>query len=94
MFRAATFLRSSVFEKAISLQQLFFQNTYFFGATLLLSRHFLRIGSSIGQLFFGTASFLAKELLRIKISTEELLYRSRYFCTASAFSEELHLPKS
>ena len=74
--RAAAFLRSSV---VISLQQLFFQNTCF-----------LRVGSSLGQLPCGTATFLAEELFRIKIPTEELLCQSRYFCPASAFSEELH----
>ena len=77
--RAAAFLRSSVFGRVISLQQLFFQNTCF-----------LRVGSSLGQLPFGIATFLAEELFRIKIPTEELLCQSRYFCPASAFSEELH----
>ena len=54
----------------------------------------MRIGSSLGQLLFGTATFLVEELLRIKISIEELLSRSRNFCTVSAFSEKLHLRKS
>ena len=88
------FLRSSVFERVIFLQQLFFQNTYFFEAKLLLSSHVLRIGSSLGQLLLGTDTFLADELLRIKISTEELLCRSMCFCTAPAFTEELHFRKS
>ena len=77
--RAAAFLRSSVFERIISLQQLFFQNTCF-----------LRIGSSLGQLPFGTATFLVEEFFRIKIPTEEFLCQSRYFCPASIFSEVLH----
>ena len=57
------------------------------------SSHFLIIGSSLGQLLFGTVTFLPEELLNIKITTEELLCRSRYFCAASAFSEELHFQK-
>ena len=60
-------------KESFSCSSYYFQNTYFFGAKLLLSSHFLRTGSSLGQLLFGTATFLADELLRIKISTEELL---------------------
>ena len=75
------FLSNSVFERVISLQQLFFQNI---GS----------IGSSLGQLLFGTVTFLAEELLRIKIFIEELLCLSEYFCTASAFPEEPHFRKS
>ena len=66
-----------------------FQNIYFFREKLLPSKHFLRIGSYLGKLIFGTANFLVEELFRIKISTEELVFWSRYFCTASTFSEEL-----
>ena len=81
------------FRKSPSSQQLFFQS-YFFRAKLLPRSQFLRIGSSIGQLLFGTANFLTVELLRIKISTEEVLFRSRNFCTASTFSEEPHFRKN
>ena len=73
-FWGALFSEQSLFSK-----QLFFQKSYFFGAKLLPSSYFLRIGSSLGQLL------LAEELFRIKISTEELPFRSRYFCTASNF---------
>ena len=89
-FRAAAFLRSSFYGTATSWMQLL--NS--FRAKLLPSSHFLRIGSSLEQLLFGTANFLAEELFRIKICIEELLFRSWYFCTASAFSEELYLGKS
>ena len=88
LFGEALFSEQSLFSK-----QLFFQNSYFFRANLLASSHFLRIESSSGQLLFGTATFLAGELFRIKISTEELLFPSRYFCTASTFSEKLHFRK-
>ena len=54
---------------------------------LLESRKFIR------QLLFGTTILLAEELFRIKISTKVLHFQSRYFCTASAFSEELHFRK-
>ena len=37
---------------------------------------------------------MEEKLLRIKVSTEQLLCRIRYFCTASAFSEELHFEKA
>ena len=64
----------------------FFQNSYFFRAKRLASSHFLRKQSSSGQLLFETSTFLAEELFRIKMSTAQLLFPSRYFCTASTFS--------
>ena len=42
---------------------------------------------------FWSSCFLAEELFRIKICTEELLCRSKYFCTASTFAEELQSAK-
>ena len=36
-------------------QELFFQNSFFFGVKLVQSRHFLRIRSSLWQLLFETA---------------------------------------
>ena len=89
-FRVAEFLRSSFFRTVTSSQQLFFQKNYFFKVKLLPSRHFLRTGNSLGQLRFRTSIFLVEKLFRIKISTEELLFRSRYFCIALTFSEKLH----
>ena len=89
--QSSCFFRSSIFKRLIFLQQLFFSEYLFFGTKPLLSSHFLRIGSYLAQLLFGTATFLAEELLRIKMSREEVLCRSRYLCTASAFSEKLHL---
>ena len=92
-FRASDFWRSSIFRTVTSLQQLFFQNSYLLRAKLLPSNHQLRTASSLGQLIVGRATFLVEGLLRIKISTEELLFRSRYFCTTSTFSEKLHFGK-
>ena len=79
----------SFFRTVTFSQELFFQNSFFFGAKILQNSHFLRIGGSLQQLLFGTAIF-SEELFRIKISKKELLFQSRYFCTASTFSEKLH----
>ena len=79
--------------------RIFFQNSYFFRAKLLPSSHFLRMGSSLGQLLFRAATLLAKELFKIKISTEELvfwkvlLHRIKFFRRAlfwrkTSFSEK------
>ena len=65
------FLRSSVFGTVTSSQQLFVQNSCFFGAKLLPRDHFLTIG---GSLLFGKTTFLSEELFRINISTEELFF--------------------
>ena len=88
LFRGSYFFRTaavfSFFRTVTFSQELFFQNSFFFGAKILQSSHFLKTGSSLWQLFFGT-----EELFRIKISKKELLFQSRYFCTASTFSEKL-----
>ena len=73
-------------------QELFFQNSFFFGAKIIQSSDFLRIASSLPQLLSGTAIFL-EELFRIKISKKELPFQSSYFCTASIFSEKPHFGK-
>ena len=92
-FRTAAFLRSSS-SRTVTFSQFLFQNSFFFRAKPLQSKYFLRIGSYLGQLIFEIAIFLAQELLRKKRSTEELLFQSRYFCTASSFSGNLHIGKS
>ena len=97
LFRSSYFFRTaaffSFFRTVTFSQELFSQKSFFFRAKLLQSSHFFRIGSSLQQLLFGTAIFL-EELFRIKISKKELLFQSRYFCTASTFSEKLHFGKS
>ena len=80
------------FRTTTSSQQLFFQNSYFSREKLLQSNHFLRIGSSLGQVLFGTPTFLAEKLFRIKTLPEKVLFRTRYFC--ATFSEELLFEKS
>ena len=78
----------SFFRTVTFSQELFFQNSFFFGAKLLQSSHFLRTGSSLRQLLFRTF-FFSEELFWLKISKIELLFQSRYFGTASTFSEKL-----
>ena len=80
-------------EQSLLRSSYFFQNSYFFRVKLLPNSHHVSTRCSLRQLLFGTATFLAEELFRLKISTEELLFRSSYFCKASTFSEELHFGK-
>ena len=97
LFRGSYFFRTaavfSFFRTVTFSQELFFQNSFFFGAKILQSSHFLRIGGSLQQLLFGTAIF-SEELFRIKMSKKELLFQSRYFCTASTFSKKLYFGKN
>ena len=80
VFWAAAFVRSSVFERVVSLQQLFFSEYL----------NFSERKSYVSQ----QPLFWREELIRIKLSREKLLCRNRYFCTASTFSEKLHLRKT
>ena len=81
----------SFFRTVTFSQQLFFQNSFFLRAKILQNSHFLRIRSSLWQLLSATAVF---SLFGIKISKKELLFQSRYFCTASTFSEKVYYGKS
>ena len=89
LFRSGCFFRAASFFKiATSSQQSFFQDRYFFRAKLLRSSHFFRIGSSLGQVLFRTPpTFLVEKLFSTKTFSEEVLFRSRYFCEASNFPE-------
>ena len=86
LFRGRYFFRTpavfSFFRTVTFSQELSFQNSFFFGAKILQSSHFSK------QLFFS------EELFRIKIAKKELLFQSRYFCTASTFSGKLHFGKN
>ena len=88
------FWGASFFRTVTSPLQSFFQNSYCFWAKLLPSSHFLRIGSSLGQVLFGTPNFLVEKLFRIRNFSEDALFWTRYFCAASTFSEELVFAKS
>ena len=96
LFWCSYFLRTAdvfCFFRTVTLQELFFQSSFFFGAKILQTSHFVRIGSSLRQLLYWTAIFL-EELFRIKVSKKELPFQSIYFCRASAFSEKLHFRKT
>ena len=67
-------MRSSDFGTVTSTHQFFLQSFYFFGAKLLPSNGFFRIGSSLRKLLFGTANFGVKELPKIKITREKLSF--------------------
>ena len=97
IFRGRCFFRTaavfSFFRTFTFSQELFFQKSLLFGAKTLQSSHFLRIGSSLRQLLFGIAIF-SQELFRIKLCKKELLFQSRYFCTASTFSKRVRFGKN
>ena len=93
LFQSSCFFEELLLQNRHSSQHIFSQNDYFFRASPLPSSHFLRLGSSLGQSHYKTATFLTEGIFRIKISIEELLFRTRYFCTASTFSDELHFGK-
>ena len=95
-------LRSSVSGTVTSSQQLFFQNIYFLEAKLLPSNHFLRIGSSLGQLLLAhfRITFSKKLIFQIKnilytyfswrtTFLERLLFQKTLPSIAATFSEEL-----
>ena len=79
-FRTAAFLRSSVFEKVISLQLVIYSEYLIFRSETSTEHPLLENGKFFRSVTFWNSHFLAEELRRIKISTEELLFRSRYFC--------------
>ena len=73
---------------------MFLCGSYFFSAKLLPNSHFLRIGSSSGQLLFGTATFLMKDLVhnkdiyrRATFSMQVLLHINNFFRTDTLMSE-------
>ena len=92
---------SHLFRITSSTQQLLFGTATFWADKLFRIKdsfifgeatfsHLFRVTSLTQQLLFGTATFLAEKLFRIQISAAKLLFRSRYFRTASTFSEQLH----
>ena len=89
-------LRSSVSGTVTSSQQLFFQNIYFLEAKLLPSNHFLRIGSSLGQLLlvhFRT-TFSKKLIFQIRNILYYLLFLESYLFRAATFSKDITLYSS
>ena len=95
-------LSSSVSRTVTSSLQLFFQNIYFLEAKLLPSNHFLRIGSSLGQLLLAhfRTTFSKKLIFQIRnilyyllflgaTFLERLLFQKTLPSIAATFSEEL-----
>ena len=72
-FRAAAFLKFSVFERVISLQQSFFSEYLIFR-----NKIFVKTGSSFGQLLLGTATFLWTICLEQRYLLKSSSDRSRY----------------
>ena len=98
------FLGSYFFRASACFEELLFQNIHFIAAVifsqlllfqsetsteqpLLENRKFFRVVTFRNNYLFGGG------IVWNKVSTEELLFRSRYFCTASTFSEELYFGK-
>ena len=98
------FLGSHFFRASACFEELLFQNSHFIAAVifsqqllfqsetsteqpLLENRKFFRVVTFRNNYLFGGG------IVWNNVSTEELLFRSRYFCTASTFSEELHFGK-
>ena len=84
LIRGAAF---SFFRTVTFWQELSFLNSFFFGAKILQSSHFLRIGNSSRQLLFGTAVF-SEEMFRIK------LYKKSYFFKAGTSVQHQPFQKS
>ena len=93
------FLGAYFFGRINSLQQLFFPINYFFRGKPLSSSHFLRIGSSLGQLLFRTATFLEEEFLgdihlqksyffKAGSSAQHQLFQKSHILEKATFSEK------
>ena len=65
-FRAATFFEELLFQNNRFFPVVIFQYIYFFRADFLPRSHFLRIGSSLGELLCWKSSFLVEELVQDK----------------------------
>ena len=92
LFRISYFFRAAAFffEELFFQNSHFFRSSYFFRKATFSERNFYPAATFWEWKFFRAVTFqnsylLAEELFRIKISTEELPFRSRYFCTASNF---------
>ena len=103
--KAVNFLEQLFLQSNSFFEDLFFQNSHLFAVVIFSEKLLFQSIVSTEQpllenrkvfraVLIGGVSFLMEDLLRIKISTEKLLFWSRYFCTASTFSEEQHFGKS
>ena len=94
------FLSSFFLEQPHLGSSYFLQNSYFFIAKLLPSRHFLRTGSSLKHVPFGTATVFV-ELFKIKIDiyrkctfSKQVLLHSINFFRRATFWKKLFFHKS
>ena len=97
LFRCSYFFRTAAFSPFS--EQSLFRRSYFFRIASFSERNFYRAATSWEQevlygSYFSEQLFFSEELFWIKISKKELLFQSRYFCTASTFSEKLHFGKN
>ena len=80
LLRSSYFLRTAAFFsfcRAVTFsQEFFFQNSFFFGATLLQCRHFLKIGSSLRQLLFGAAIFFRRNCLGLRYLKKSYFFKA------------------
>ena len=86
-FRAAFFLRSFFGTVTFSLHFFSFSEQLLFQSETTTEKPHLK-----NRKFFSAVTFRNRYLQ--KISTEELLFRSRFFCTTSIFSKKQDLGKS
>ena len=90
----------SSFSRAVaSPQLLFFQNTYFIRVKILLSSHFSKMGSFLGQYFVGTATFLVEkpaqneDIYRRATFSNQVLPHRQNFLRTDIFSTKVLLQK-
>ena len=87
LFRSSSFFRADAF-----FEELLFQNSYFFPAffppeyLLVQSETSTQEPNLENRKFFSAVTF--QNSYPQKTSTEELLFRSRFFCTTSTFSKK------
>ena len=94
LFRSSYFFRTAVVFPFS--EQLLFRRSYFFRIASFSKQKFYRAATSWEyEVLYG--SYLSEqlifleELFRIRISKNELLFQSRYFCTASTFSQKSYI---
>ena len=92
LFRSSSFFRADAF-----FEELLFQNSYFFPAffppeyLLVQSETSTQEPNLENRKFFSAVTF--QNSYPQKTSTEELLFRSRFFCTTSTFSKKARVWK-
>ena len=92
-FLEQLFLQSSCFFEELLFQDShffvasIFQNSCFFRAILLPTSHFLRIGSSLGELLFGTATYRRATFFEVGTAAQDQLLQRSYFLENANYSK-------